>query len=176
MEMIFEPNAEAIGHDDHRLVRKAHARCQRGPVATHQIRGFMDRQADAVPSAVRQAGQAIVGPKPRAFQHRARCGVDRFARHAGLDRGEGSGLCFLLQRPEYAHIVFDLPEGIGAGDVAVIAIDRAAGVDQDETVIFELLIAGQTVRKCGRTPELDGAESGTCRAQREPSPSRYSTR
>lgn len=61
MEVIFEPDAEAVWNDDHWLVREAHAWLKHGAVTLHQVRRLVDREADPVPGAVRQARQPIAG-------------------------------------------------------------------------------------------------------------------
>src|SRR3546814_14857117 len=60
VEMILQPDAEAVRHDDHRLVGETHSGGEGRLVASHKIGGLVDRQADAVTGAVRQAGKPVV--------------------------------------------------------------------------------------------------------------------
>ena len=47
MKMVFQPDAEAVRHHDHRLVGKAHPLGQRRPVSANQVAGFVNGEADA---------------------------------------------------------------------------------------------------------------------------------
>ena len=166
MEMVLEPDAEAVGHDDHRLVGEAHAGRERSSVAPDEVGGLMDRKTDAVAGPVRQAGKPVVRPKPRPLEHRPRGGVDVLARHPGPRRVEGRLLRLLLQRPDRSLFVARLAEHIGTGDIAVIAFDGAAGVDQHHVAFLEVAFAGKTVREGGGAAELDDAEAAARGAQR----------
>src|SRR5690606_36814754 len=49
---------------------------------------------------------------------------------------------------------------------AVIAVERAAPIDQDKLPLLQLLILRQSVRKGRRAPELYGAKTRSAGAQR----------
>lgn len=168
MEMILEPHPEAVGHDDHRLVGEAHARRERRGVAAHQIRRLVDRQADAVAGAVRQAGKPVIGAESRLLDHGAGGRVDRLARHAGAHRIEGRLLRLGLDGPDRAFVVADVAEDVGPRDVRMIAFDAAAGIDEHKLAVIQRTVAGQPVGKSGRAAELDDAEARSRRADRAP--------
>jgi len=157
--MVLQTHAEAIGNHDHRLVREAHAGLQGGLVAAYQISRFVDRKPDPMTSAVRQPGKRIVRTEPRFLQHLTRRGVDRFARRAGPDRVEGGRLRFMLQRPDPALFGIGLAEHIGTRDIAVIAFDHAARVDQDDVAFAQRRIAGKSMGIGAGAAELDDHEA-----------------
>src|SRR3546814_8662690 len=76
------------------------------------------------------------------------------------------GLRLLFQFPHLPDFGFECAKGIGAGDVAVIALDRAARIDQDELIFLQRLILRQSVGKGRRAPELNGAKTRSAGAQR----------
>ena len=164
--MVFEANAVAIGNDDHRFVREAHAGAQDGFVAAHQIGGLVDGLPDTMAGAMRQAGKPVSRPQPRPFEHLSGRGIDPFAGFARADRRECCGLRLVLEVPGGADGVVDPPEGVGAGNIGMIAVDEAARVDQNELILLERLIAGQPMGEGGRATELHRAERRSGGAER----------
>src|SRR3546814_20232126 len=101
-----------------------------------------------------QARQAIVGAEPRAFQNPARGGVDAFAWRARLHGVERRGLRFFFQIPHIPDFGIDGAKGIGACDVAVIAVDRAARIYQDALPRLHPLILSPSGGQHGLPPTL----------------------
>ena len=159
VEMILQPDAVLAGHDDHRFVGEAHARRQRRLVALHQIGAFVDVETDAVAGAVGEAWQLVVGAESVADQHIAGGLIDRFA--GGADGGavEGRLLGFLFHVPQFFDLAIQFGKRVGAGDVGIIAVDGAAGVDQDQFALPQRRVAGYAVWMRGRFAELDGAKA-----------------
>src|SRR5690606_20649732 len=126
----------------------------------------VDGKADPVPGAMRQARQPVIGTEPRALQNVAGGGIDAFARRARPRGVEGRRLRFLFELPHLPDFGFDGAKGIGAGNVAVIAVDRAARIDQDELSFLLRLILRQSMGQGRRAPELYGAKTRSAGAQR----------
>ena len=157
--MILQPDAEPARHHDHRLVGETHALGKRGAVALHQIGAFVDIKADPVAGAMGKTRQIIVGTKAVADQHVAGGLVDRFARRADGSGVEGSLLGLLFDMPELLGAAVQFGQRIGASDIGIIAVDGAAGVDQDQLPVLQLGVAWHAMRMRGRLAELDGAKA-----------------
>src|SRR3546814_18314470 len=103
--------------------------------------------------------------EPRAFQNAARGGVDAFAWRARLHGVERRGLRFFFQIPHIPDFDIDGAKGIGACDVAVIAVDRAARIEQAELPLLQRLILGQSGGKGGCTPGMNGPKTRSAAAK-----------
>ncbi|KIU01488.1 hypothetical protein QU38_01360, partial [Staphylococcus aureus] len=89
VETIFQPHAEAAGNVDARFVGEAHARRQLRRLAAHQVDRLVPVEPDAMPGAMRKAGQLVVRtPAERGIiaAHRI---VDAAGGRAEPGRGEG---------------------------------------------------------------------------------------
>src|ERR1039458_5436629 len=152
---IFEANAKFAG-DNHGLVTETHAGFETGLVPFDAIGPFVNMEADAVAGAVRQARQFVAWAEACIGDDLARGGVDRFARGAGPGGGQGGVLRLALQGPDFLLARGGCAEDHGAGDVGLIAIHRAAIVEQDHVAFVKGLRHGAAVGEGGVLAETDG--------------------
>ncbi|AVY67313.1 hypothetical protein NZ30_13615 [Xanthomonas translucens pv. undulosa] len=158
--MVFQAHAELARHHDHRLVAAAHARRQRQCIAAHQVRRLVDAHAAAVAGAVRQSRQAIVRAQAGRLQHLARRLVHRRATYARTHRGERGRLRVVLQLPDAPLLLARFAEDVGTGDVGVVTVHGAAGIDQHQFARTQGLHPWNSVRVRGGIAELHDAEGG----------------
>src|SRR5450631_3776293 len=100
--VVLEAHTEFAVDANGWLVREGHAGPQHGLVALHEIRPFVDIEADAVAGAVRQPGCRIARPETGAVNDPAGGDVDILAAVAGFGGSEARGLRRLLQVPDVA--------------------------------------------------------------------------
>src|SRR5690606_13426410 len=84
VETVLQPDAELAGQVEAGFVGEAHAGGERRLFAAHEVDGLVAVQADAVPGAVRQARQLVVGAVAEAGVVTAHRVVDRPGRGADL--------------------------------------------------------------------------------------------
>jgi hypothetical protein len=145
MEAVFEADAEASRNVDARLVREAHARRQRRPFATHQVHRLVAVQADAVTSAMRQAGEFVTG----AIAERT-----VVTPHRIVDRSGGCSHFRRLQRdllaacdgvPDLALLRARSAEHEAARHIGLIALDTATAVHQHDFAARDFLRLARAV-------------------------------
>ena len=83
--MVFQPDPEFPGEDDHRFVGKTHAGGKRRVVAANDVGFLVDLEPEAMTGAMRQTWQAIVGAEGVFGKHLAGRIVE--ARAGGADPG-----------------------------------------------------------------------------------------
>src|SRR6185369_2838423 len=81
---ILEPHPEFARNVEAGLVGKAHSGREWRGLAVDQIDRLVNLHADAVPGAVRQAGQTVAGPESPAFIDLADGVIDGTCGHADL--------------------------------------------------------------------------------------------
>src|SRR5262249_17616270 len=98
---IFEAYAELAVDGDGRLVAETHPGLDFGFVALHEVGPLVPFESDAVPRAMRQAGDFVPWAEARVGNDFA-CGrVDGFARSARFGGGERGVLRFALEVPHF---------------------------------------------------------------------------
>ena len=101
-ETVFEPHAEFPRNVKARFVRETHAGLQHTGFAAHKVYRLMAIEPDAVPGAVRQAGQAIIRTIAQAFVLAAYCIVDTAGWNSQLGCPEGDLLALANVIPDLA--------------------------------------------------------------------------
>ncbi len=112
-------------------------------------------------------GVLIAGSEAGVGDDFAGGGVHALAGGAWFRRGEGGILRAALEVPYFALTLGGFPEDGGAGDVALVALDAAAIVDQDHIAFAELLRLYAAVGEGGVLTEdghgcAAGAEGAEC--------------
>src|SRR5919112_4655010 len=139
VEAVLQPDAEFPVDRDGRLVAEAHSRREPGSVALDEIGPLVAVHPDPVSGPVRQSGHPVAWPEARGGDHGARGGVHRLAGGAYPGRREGGVLRLALQVPHFGLPRRRLAEYGGPGDVGLVVVQRAAGVEQHDVALAEPL-------------------------------------
>src|SRR5262249_48057085 len=115
--------------------------------AAHEVRPLVAVETDAVSGAMREAGHFIVGTEAGVGDHLARGCVDRGACRPYLRRLERRALRALLELPHVALALRGFAEHRRARDVRRVALDGAAGVNEDDVALPDLLRLDAAMRK-----------------------------
>lgn len=122
----------------------------------------MDGQTHGVPGTVQQARQAVIRTEPRPVQHAPRGGVDRLARRTRPYCLERCALRRLFEISRRALLVARLAEDAIARDVRTITLDDAAGIDEQDAVLGETVVAARPMQIGARLTELRRYEEAAC--------------
>src|SRR5438874_2756751 len=147
---ILEADAELARDVESRLVGEAHAGLERRAVASHEVGRLVHVHPDAVAGAMREPRQAVVLAPALLLVEGADGLVDRPDRRADLRRLQRELLSALHRVPELALARRGRTGDPAAGDVGLVAVDRAAGVDEDDRALVDALRLDRAVRKSAR--------------------------
>src|SRR5438270_1663159 len=157
---ILEADAELAGDIEPRLVGEAHAGLERRAVASHEVGRLVHVHPDAVAGAMREPRQAVVLAPALLLVEGADGLVDRTDRRADLRRLQRELLSALHRVPELALARRGRTGDPAAGDVGLVAVDRAAGVDEDDRAVVDAL---RLDRSEEHTSELQSQSNLVCR-------------
>ena len=163
VEVIFVPHAKLAGNADHGFIAKTHPDFQQRFIVPHQIRRFMQVEADAVASPMRQTRQLIARTESVGFQATSRRAIDLCTWHTQARSIKSRCLCCLFRVPHKPLPIVCLTENVSARDIRNIVLVLAAGVDQDHVIAFEnlRLFDPMWIRCC--LPKQNDAEIRSCR-------------
>src|SRR5262245_54726951 len=149
---VLEADAELAREVDPRLVAERHPRLERDLAAAVEVRLLVSLEPDAVPEAV--AEDRVAAGIAGALDRRKRGAVHLAtgdARRRALEGGDLRAAHGLPRPRELGRR--RAAEGPGARDVALVAVQRAAGVDEHAGAALERAPLGVAVRVRGRGPE-----------------------
>ena len=193
VEAILQPHAELAGNVDAGLVGEAHAGRQRRRLAVDQIDRLMHLHADAVAGAVRRAREACSRAHSPSFRRR-RAPRHRRCRRASPSLAAAKAIswprCIWSHTLRCSAVGRSAPH-IAARNVRLVAVNRAAAVEQHVDALFDRLrlaramriggaLAGQhqlelwaaTMRNRRRLDDLPPRRAGSC----PPSPAAQASR
>ena len=149
---VLVAHAHLAGDVDPRLVAEAHARPELGRVALHQVRPLVAVHADAVAHAVREV--LVPGPEAALLDHAPSGRVHRLASTPGR-AARNAASCALRTRSHTWRwrSVGGAPNTAGARDVAGVAVQPAATVDEHHLAGAQRLGIGGAMGEGGIGPE-----------------------
>src|ERR1700722_16111795 len=128
---VLEPNAELARDVQPGLVREAHARLQWRRVVAYQVGRLVAVEADTVAGPVREAGQPVVAAPALLLIVSPYRAIDRTRRSAGLGGLKRNLLAALNCVPYFSLSCRRWAEYPASGDVGLVAVHRAPGINED---------------------------------------------